>query len=613
MSTTSLAVAAADSTRDRDPCSLIHRVTRENRHLWYQLLVIQQPERARACGAGTKANSDRRPVDPPPVVELRIKEGASFEEGKDITFDYNASFFLYASLEQHRKIAPGRMQGQHNPPILTGVPASGMAYLDRPSAAGYFIFPDLSVRHEGQYHLSFSLFEATKEDKDLDLEPVENNMATGVDWRMDIQTSPFDVYSAKKFPGLMESTQLSKDVAEQGCRVRIRRDVRMRKREGKSSRHSRRDDDAQVPRHRTVTPASSSGPAGPASEDPHAAAARARSISNSSEHRIPYGVGMPAGMSAPSPTATTPGHDHHHPHQHHHHHQRRPSSIIDGNPGPPTRPPLPHSSSQAAYEQQRHLSFGDQQQHGALHYAAPAPVHQAPPPTLGPVSPGGPYTPTTSQYPSTYPPAAAAAAAAAPHHPHPQHHGHSHSHHGHSHHNHHDGISSRRTSSATTAYMPPSPSVYSHDGGHQPPSHGRLDSYPHTPGMSAAPAPPILPPAPLSRMHSSSISSATAATATSPSSHQQLAPLKIERLVSPMPVIEPQTEPMPEPQAVPTGGKRKHDIVFHQSLHQPLHNRQRQLDPHYGGRSRGLSPDPQEGAYSRADGTVGVITFNRYS
>lgn len=124
------------------------------------------------------ANSDRRPVDPPPVVELRIIEGPSVEEGKDITFDYNANFFLYASLEQARPIAHGRVQNgaTNNPPILTGVPASGMAYLDRPTEAGYFIFPDLSVRHEGYFRLSFSLFETTKEAKDFDLEPSDSDL-----------------------------------------------------------------------------------------------------------------------------------------------------------------------------------------------------------------------------------------------------------------------------------------------------------------------------------------------------------------------------------------------------------------------------------------------------
>ncbi|RSM02141.1 Developmental and secondary metabolism regulator veA [Fusarium oligoseptatum] len=304
----------------RDTVARLHRVTRGNRSLWYQMTVLQQPERARACGSGMKANSDRRPVDPPPVVELRIIEGPTVEEGKDITFDYNANFFLYASLEHARLIAHGRVQtpAANNPPILTGVPASGMAYLDRPTEAGYFIFPDLSVRHEGRYRLTFSLFETTKEEKDFDLEPTDGDLPPGVDFRMEIKTEPFSVFSAKKFPGLMESTQLSKTVADQGCRVRIRRDVRMRKRDGKSGGNNggnggydRREED--YGRRRTVTPAA---------EDPNSI--RARSLSNSSEHRAPY-----------------------------HDASRRPS-IADSYPPPPPPPSYEPASSGS-----RHLSFGD--------------------------------------------------------------------------------------------------------------------------------------------------------------------------------------------------------------------------------------------------------------
>lgn len=354
---------------------VIHRQTRGGRTLWYQLTVLQQPERARACGAGTRANSDRRPVDPPPVVELKIAEGGnSFEEGRDITFDYNASFFLYASLEQCRKLVRGRVQGQPNPPILTGVPASGMAYLDRPNQAGYFIFPDLSVRHEGYYKLAFSLFETTKEEKDFDIDMEEMGYPVGVDWRMEIKTSPFEVYSAKKFPGLKESTDLSKQVAEQGCRVRIRREIRMRKRDNKGNGRGRREE--EISARRTVTP----------SEDPSVAAARARSLSNSSEHRPvypndaqrrpsaadPYGVPPPAPQShlsfgnavpqyAAPPAPAPPSH-----------HQNIPSMSPRHAPGLYSRPE-PQSYS---------AGYMPQDQAGQYHQQIPRAMHPSPSPGL---------------------------------------------------------------------------------------------------------------------------------------------------------------------------------------------------------------------------------------
>ena len=184
----------------------------------------------------TLASADRRPVDPPPIVELRIFDGEEHKDN-DITFAMNANYFLFATLEQARPIAQGRVP---NDParltVLTGTPVAGMVYLDRPDQAGYFIFPDLSVRHEGKYRLGFSLYEELKDPKDADQldEAAAAAAAQGeaqITHRLEVKSQPFTVYSAKKFPGLASSTQLSRTVADQGCRVRIRREVRMRRRE----------------------------------------------------------------------------------------------------------------------------------------------------------------------------------------------------------------------------------------------------------------------------------------------------------------------------------------------------------------------------------------------
>ncbi|KAH9908084.1 velvet factor-domain-containing protein [Xylariomycetidae sp. FL2044] len=261
------------------------RVTKGGRHLWYHLEVLQQPERARACGSGPKSSADRRPVDPPPVVILRVFEGENREEARDITFDYNVDFFCYASLEHARPMAHGRVQtpAATSPPVLTGFPVSGCCYLDRPDPAGYFLFPDLSVRHEGRYRLVFSLYELIKEKEDLDHDapiPFNDGVTSSgpgdATHRMDLKSADFVVYSAKKFPGLTESTTLSRTVAEQGCRVRIRRDVRMRRRDTKQSAASEFEnnnaEDEYTRRRKTQTPDGF----------------RTRSVSNSSMDRAPY-------------------------------------------------------------------------------------------------------------------------------------------------------------------------------------------------------------------------------------------------------------------------------------------------------------------------------------
>lgn len=404
-----------------------------------------------------------------------------------------------------------------------------MAYLDRPSEAGYFIFPDLSVRHEGRYRLTFSLYETTKEEKDFDPESGNGELPAGVDWRMEIKTQPFSVFSAKKFPGLMESTQLSKTVADQGCRVRIRRDVRMRKRDGKGgSGYERREENYS--RQRTVTPAA---------EDPHSI--RARSLSNSSEHRVQY----------PEP-------------------QRRPS-IVESYPHPPPPPPPSYESSSSG---SRHLSFGDPS--SAAQYSSRQYAPQ--PPQLTPISTSGPYTPSSQSpygkpegygFPGRNLPTSCPSPAPIK-----------------------QEAYDRRPSNGH--FVPPSPSVYSNDGY---PRRDSQHSYPPTPISSQPPRslPQIQPP-PQS------------------SGPTQLPPIRMPSLMTTstsLPPIEVGYDALTDHSAHSTGGKRKHESVFSQST-RPLFNGQRQMDPHYSGGRRRVSPEPDQGMYSRADGQIGLVTFNQY-
>ena len=299
-------------------------------------------------------------------MELRIYEGQTWElaQEKDITFVYNANFFLFATLEHARMIAHARgtpAPATNTPPVLTGMPVSGMAYLDRPQEAGYFLFPDLSVRHEGRYKLTFNLYEETKDEKDKDKErdgenqpPIPGlNPATGgsFDFRMEVKSQEFIVYSAKKFPGLAESTPLSRVVAEQGCRVRIRRDVRMRRRDGKGGGDYDNAEDEYNRRRRTVTP------------DTRPDYNRARSMSGGSTERTPYSADP----------------------------NRRPS-IADYQPQYP-----PQSASSGG-----HLQFLGGNSNSQYHHPAQPPQNFAQPPSV-PASPVYPPSQGSGyQLPSTY-------------------------------------------------------------------------------------------------------------------------------------------------------------------------------------------------------------------
>ncbi|RKP13600.1 velvet factor, partial [Piptocephalis cylindrospora] len=72
----------------------------------------------------------------------------------------------------------------------------------------FFIFPDLSVRTEGRYRLRFVLAQLCVMSHIIQAECLSD---------------PFTVYAAKKFPGMTDSTELTKCFARQGVKVMVRK------------------------------------------------------------------------------------------------------------------------------------------------------------------------------------------------------------------------------------------------------------------------------------------------------------------------------------------------------------------------------------------------------
>ncbi|WVQ97514.1 hypothetical protein IAU59_004628 [Kwoniella sp. CBS 9459] len=195
----------------------------------YEMKMRQQPVQARMCGVGEK--SDRRPVDPTPIIQLKVIDG----NGEDITptdprarnslrrsspgpngmtFMQNPYYFLFACLvggdeqdDELHVIDDGKTR------FLTGTPVSSLYHLKDldNSDAAFFVFPDLGVRKEGRYKLKLTLFEIVDQE---------------VYYCTTMNTSTFSVYSAKKFPGMSKASDLSKSFAEQGLKIRVRKDPR---------------------------------------------------------------------------------------------------------------------------------------------------------------------------------------------------------------------------------------------------------------------------------------------------------------------------------------------------------------------------------------------------
>lgn len=80
---------------------------------------------------------------------------------------------------------------------------------------GFFIFGDLSVKQEGRFRLRFTLY-----DKDERTDPPTFYFVS------EIISNPFTVYSPKNFPGMSESTFLTRTFSDQGVKLRLRKDSR---------------------------------------------------------------------------------------------------------------------------------------------------------------------------------------------------------------------------------------------------------------------------------------------------------------------------------------------------------------------------------------------------
>ncbi|KAF9649567.1 hypothetical protein BDM02DRAFT_1814795 [Thelephora ganbajun] len=180
------------------------------------------------CGVG----NDRRPIDPPPIVQLRVIDRGATDPvssrssspdagGNQYVSSYlqNPYYFMYASLAQPDEDVEIHWFNGGKTRCTAGSVVSSLYHLkdseNRGEDAAFFVFPDLSVRMEGSYRLKLSLFEV---------------VGTSVRHCKSIYSAPFYVYTAKKFPGMEESTQLSCTMADQGIKIRIRKDIRTRRR-----------------------------------------------------------------------------------------------------------------------------------------------------------------------------------------------------------------------------------------------------------------------------------------------------------------------------------------------------------------------------------------------
>ncbi|KAI9899557.1 hypothetical protein N3K66_006018 [Trichothecium roseum] len=128
--------------------------------------------------------------------------------------------------------AQDQYKGALNRNLIGSVSASAFHLHDPQGEEGmWFVLQDLSVRLEGNYRLKFSFINvgpplgAENHSSSQNPSQSSSQVVTG---RAPILASCFSnkfaVYSAKKFPGVCESTLLSKTFATQGIKIPIRKD-----------------------------------------------------------------------------------------------------------------------------------------------------------------------------------------------------------------------------------------------------------------------------------------------------------------------------------------------------------------------------------------------------
>ncbi|TRM66928.1 velvet factor-domain-containing protein [Schizophyllum amplum] len=181
------------------------------------------------------ARVDRRPLDPPPAVRLRLFEVYDLGTDREMEAEFGEygdvlGLGFVCTLDLF-PLPEGRSPGPYGEPPVHRV--GGCAIYESEKATNalvgstfvqptcvtfegrqtlVFVFSDLAVKHEGDFLLRyrvFDLFSLPRGHRDL---AMQAECYGGV----------FHIYTTKDFPGLQPSTDLTKQFAKVGVRLNVR-------------------------------------------------------------------------------------------------------------------------------------------------------------------------------------------------------------------------------------------------------------------------------------------------------------------------------------------------------------------------------------------------------
>lgn len=197
----------------------------------YEIFFRQQPVAARCCGYGER---DRRVIDPPPIVQLKINN-PDLSPDEMYAKIHHPAYVVHCSIwDKNGNEDQTDMPAEFVRPgkrLMGSLVSSPFVGQDEHGNEGcFFCFPDMSVRTPGQFRLRFSLVYVDHTHRSLRA-PIKCTIMSDV----------FNVYNAKDFPGMQASTPLTKRLKEQGCLISIKKGNE--KSGGKSSRRQDDSDD----------------------------------------------------------------------------------------------------------------------------------------------------------------------------------------------------------------------------------------------------------------------------------------------------------------------------------------------------------------------------------
>lgn len=175
----------------------------------FDLFLRQQPENARSCGLGDR---DRRVLDPPPILQLKIDAPWLSHEETRRKLE-TPSYIVHCSIwspdgKEDMSEMPDNYTRQKR--LMGNLVSSSFVGSDERGEQGcFFCFPDISCRTSGSYRLKFVLVV-------LDW-PLWPNARSVV--KAELLSDVFQSYSAKEFPGMLESSALAKALKHQGCNI----------------------------------------------------------------------------------------------------------------------------------------------------------------------------------------------------------------------------------------------------------------------------------------------------------------------------------------------------------------------------------------------------------